>query len=241
MSTGEQLWEAFWSDLPEGTGQAFWDCPAAQGVASHVKLFLPYFDRTIPLLDLGCGNGTQTRYLAGLFSQVIGADIAAAALARAREQNPAPNVVYTPLDMLDEEAVSRFHDRFGDVNVYLSGVLHQLPVQHRVSCARHLAILAGHRGRVFDQELTPASYTYMQELMADRRNDLPKLDRVSAYFRIGLQPAAGEAGLEAVFSQAGFTVLDSGDLFLRTTETMPDGTGLDLPTRYVIVGPAVAG
>lgn len=237
MSTGGQLWEAFWGDLPEGAGRAFWDCPAAEGVASHADMFLRYFDPAIPLLDLGCGNGTQTSYLAQLFGRVIGADIATAALDKARRQNAAPNIEYTVLDVLDEAAVSQFHDRFGDVNIYLSGVLHQLPLANRVPCVRHLAILAGHHGCVFDQELTPASYTYMQELMADTRNDLPKLDRVSAYFGIGLQPAAGEAKLETLFADNGFTVLDSGDLLLHTTEKLADGSGLDLPTSYVIVQP----
>jgi SAM-dependent methyltransferase len=234
---GGQLWEAFWADLPAAAGEAFWDCAAADGAAGHIRLFRPHLDPGLPLVDLGCGNGTQTRYLASVFDRVIGADISAAALALARSRNAAPNIEYIQLDVLDEGAVAALSGRLGDLNLYLSGVLHQLPADKRVACARQLARLAGTRGCVFDQELTPASYRQLGELIGATGLDLPKLDRVATYFRIGLQPAAGEAELDAVFAEAGFAILDSGDLRLRTTETLPDGRHLDLPTRYVVVRP----
>ncbi|SFW75484.1 Methyltransferase domain-containing protein [Amycolatopsis australiensis] len=229
-----QVWEAYWTDLPDRAGAAFWDCEPADGAAAHAELFKAHFDPQLPLVDLGCGNGTQTKYLAGLYDRVVGVDIAEAALKRARAENPAANVAYELLDVLDDAAVRAFHERHGDVNIYLSGVIHQLPVDRRVACTRNLAVLAGTRGCVFDQELTPASYTYMQRLIADPANDLPKLERVSIYFGIGLQPAAGEAELETVYEQAGFTITEGGELRLRTTETLADGANLDLPTHYVI-------
>ncbi|TCO59909.1 class I SAM-dependent methyltransferase [Actinocrispum wychmicini] len=233
-----KLWDSFWKDLPGRPGEAFWDCSATLGAATHVELFKPHFDPGLPLVDLGCGNGTQTRYLAGLFERVIGADISVAALDRARAENAADNIEYLPLDVLDAERVRAFHDRFGDVNVYLSGVIHQLSTEDRMTCVRSLAVLAGDLGGVFDQELTPASYTYMQRLINESSEDLRKLDRVSTYFRIGLQPSAGEAQLETVFAAAGFTILDAGDLMLHTTETLADGTPLDLPTHYVVAVPS---
>jgi SAM-dependent methyltransferase len=236
-----QLWEAFWADLPDVAGEAFWDCAAAHGAAGHVRLFQPHFDPALPLVDLGCGNGTQTRYLASVFDRVVGADISEHALALAGTRNAAANIEYLKLDVLDQEAVRALLERLGDVNLYLSGVLHQLPVADRLPCARQLARLAGARGCVFDQELTPASYRHLGELIGAAGYDLPKLDRVATYFRIGLQPAAGEAELETVYAAAGFTILDSGDLWLRTTETLPDGTCLNLPTRYVVVRPTAAG
>ncbi|HEX4703825.1 MAG TPA: class I SAM-dependent methyltransferase [Pseudonocardiaceae bacterium] len=231
------LWEAFWTDLPKRTGEAFWDCAPSVGAATHVELFAPFIDRTLPFVDVGCGTGTQTAYFGGLFDRVIGVDIADAALAFAGRHNARDNVEYRKLDVLDLDEVTAFHERFGDVNVYLSGVIHQLSPADRLACARALATLAGAGGCVFDQELTPASYQYMQELIADAGDQLPKLDRVSLYFRIGLQPAAGEAELESIFAAADFDVIQAGDLMLRTTETMADGTGLDLPTRYVVARP----
>ncbi|WP_155545860.1 class I SAM-dependent methyltransferase [Amycolatopsis camponoti] len=229
-----QVWEAYWKDLPDRAGAAFWDCEPADGAAAHAELFKAHFDPALPLVDLGCGNGTQTKYLAGLYDRVVGVDIAEAALNRARVENGGDNVAFELLDVLDDAAVAAFRSRYGDVNIYLSGVIHQLPVDRRVACARNLAALAGARGCVFNQELTPASYTYMQQLIADPANDLPKLERVSIYFGIGLQPAAGEAELETVYEVAGFTVVDGGELLLRTTETLADGSGLNLPTHYVI-------
>jgi SAM-dependent methyltransferase len=233
------LWEAFWKDLPQREGEAFWDCEPSVGAATHVELFDPFIDRSLPLVDLGCGTGTQTAYFGGRFDRVIGVDIAAAALALARRHNARDNVEYLVMDVLDHDQVAEFHEKFGDVNVYLSGVIHQLSPTDRLACARSLATLAGAGGCVFDQELTPASYRYMQELISDAGDQLPKLDRVSTYFRIGLQPTAGEAELENIFTAADFTVIRAGDLMLRTTETMADGTGLDLPTRYVVARPKI--
>jgi SAM-dependent methyltransferase len=232
------LWEAFWTDLPKRAGEAFWDCSPAVGAAQHVALFEEFCDPTLPLVDLGCGTGTQTGWFGDRFERVIGVDIAEAALDLARRNNSRDNVTYLPLDVLDSAQVAAFHDRFGDVNVYLSGVIHQLAPADRPTCVRALAVLAGATGCVFNQELTPASYSYLRDLIAVSGEQLPKLDRVSTYFRIGLQPAAGEAKLDDVFTAAGFTVLQAGDLELRTTETMPDGSPLTLPTRYVVARPA---
>jgi SAM-dependent methyltransferase len=228
------VWEAFWRDLPDRAGEAFWDCEPAVGAARHVELFKAHLDPGLPLLDLGCGNGTQTAYLAEQFERVIGADVSAAALQRARRDNARDNVEYVHLDVLDAAQVRALHDRVGDLNVYLSGVVHQLTTEDRLACGRSLAVLAGDCGCVFDQELTPGSYRFMQTLMSERGDELDKLTRVSLYFGIGLQPSAGEAELESVFTSAGFAVLDAGELLLRTTETFADGERLDLPTRYVV-------
>jgi cyclopropane fatty-acyl-phospholipid synthase-like methyltransferase len=232
-----RLWDAYWKDLPDRAGEAFWDCAPADGAAVHVELFRPHLDPGLPLVDLGCGNGTQARYLAEVFGRVVGADISAAALARARRENPHPGLEYRLLDVLDAGQVAAFRAEFGDVNVYVSGVIHQLSAADRARCARSLAVLAGARGCVFNQELTPESYAFMQELIHTGGDRLRKLERVSTYFRIGLQPRAGESALESVFTAAGFRVLESGRLSLRTTETMADGSRLELPTSYVIVRP----
>lgn len=231
------LWEVYWQDLPQRESEAFWDCPPELGAATHIRLFGPHLDPALPLVDVGCGNGTQTAYLAGHFGRVLGVDIAEAALAKARQLNGGPHVEFRRLDLLDEAAVREFRDELGDVNVYLSGVIHQLTPADRDSCIHSLALLAGARGTVFAQELTPDSYRYMAHLMTTGRHDLPKLDRVSAYFGIGLQTAAGEAELEAVFAASGFELLANGSLSMHTTETLADGTPLRLPACYVVARP----
>ncbi|MFJ2112675.1 MULTISPECIES: class I SAM-dependent methyltransferase [unclassified Streptomyces] len=231
------LWEVYWKDLPQRDSEAFWDCPPDLGAATHIRLFGPYADPTLPLIDVGCGNGTQTAYLAGHYERVLGVDIAEAALAKARQVNGGPRVEYRRLDILDEAAVREFRDELGEVNVYLSGVIHQLTPADRDTCIRSLALLTGGRGTVFAQELTPDSYHYMAHLITTGRHDLPKLDRVSAYFGIGLQTAAGEAELEAVFTAARFELLAAGSLSMHTTEKLTDGTPLTLPAHYVVARP----
>src|SRR5688572_30905432 len=44
-------------------------------------------DLSVPIVDLGCGNGRQSRYLARYFDQVIGADVSPSAIELARQED----------------------------------------------------------------------------------------------------------------------------------------------------------
>src|SRR5690606_38952711 len=57
-----EAWEGFWSEAPGEEGAVFWDAEPALTAARHLALFEPHLlDPGLPLVDLGCGNGTQTR------------------------------------------------------------------------------------------------------------------------------------------------------------------------------------
>lgn len=54
-------WEGFWRDAPEEPGSVIWDAEPALGAERHLTLFRPHLaDPALPVVDLGCGNGTQT-------------------------------------------------------------------------------------------------------------------------------------------------------------------------------------
>src|SRR5689334_24400050 len=103
----------------------------------------------MPLVDLGCGIGTQTRYQAGRYERVVGVDLARAAVALARRDDPHGRAAYRRLDGVDGEAVRRLHDEIGDANVYMRGVLHQCRTTDRAALVAGIAALTGERGRVF--------------------------------------------------------------------------------------------
>ncbi|NED05056.1 class I SAM-dependent methyltransferase, partial [Streptomyces sp. SID6648] len=66
------------------------DAEPALTAGRHLAHFEPHLtDPALPLIDLSCGNGTQTRYLAERFPHVVGADLSAAALEHARRADPA--------------------------------------------------------------------------------------------------------------------------------------------------------
>lgn len=120
----ERAWESFWEDAPDGPGAVFWDADPSVTAERHLPHFEGHFDPGLPLVDLGCGNGTQTRFLARHYRRVIGVDLAHAAVARARREDPYGEAAYQRLDGADPEA-RRLHDELGDANVYMRGVLHQ--------------------------------------------------------------------------------------------------------------------
>ncbi|MGH8908587.1 MAG: class I SAM-dependent methyltransferase [Egibacteraceae bacterium] len=223
----ETAWESFWSDLPETAGEAIWDTDPERTAAMHLPLFEPYFDPALPLLDLGCGNGTQTRFLAGRSARVIGVDVSASALALARKANPAPNIAYQQMDLLDSAATAALHQAVGDANIYMRGVVHQLGPRDWPAAASGLAMLTGQRGHLFDLELAPV------EQSLPRAGDLPP--NLARVFQHGITPAGlGPGDLQALLVNAGFEILDSGEITDPSTQPLPDGSHTSHYMQYVV-------
>src|ERR1700687_5764558 len=69
-------WDNFWASVEKTGvgGQVLWDCVSDYAAQEDIQRFKPYINADLPLLDLGCGNGRQTRFLASQFRHVIGVD-----------------------------------------------------------------------------------------------------------------------------------------------------------------------
>ncbi|MFD8788054.1 class I SAM-dependent methyltransferase [Kitasatospora sp. NPDC059599] len=228
-------WEGFWRDAPEEPGSVIWDAEPSLTAERHLALFAPHVtDPALPVVDLGCGNGTQTRFLAGRFDRVLGVDLSVAALDLARRRDPARRAEFAQLDATDTEAVRALHDRLGDANVYVRGVIHQSEPADRRLVAEAVATLVGGRGRAFVVELRGSAKQFLAELAHGPAGPPPKLRPVFAH---GLAPGeVADAAFAGLFHAAGLDVLDSGDLPLATTESAPDGRRIDLPAQWLVVG-----
>ena len=187
-----EAWEGFWGEAPEEQGAVFWDAEPALTAGVHLSLFEPYLvDPGLPMVDLGCGNGTQTRFLASRFRHVVGADISAAALDHARRADPAGQAGYRQLDAVEKAEIQALHTELGDANVYMRGT-----------------------------EGPPS--------------------KLAPVLKHGIAP--GEVADEAVpeyLHAAGLTLLARGELSLLTTEQAPDGSRVELPSKWVVAGRAV--
>ncbi|MFE4969631.1 class I SAM-dependent methyltransferase [Streptomyces sp. NPDC056660] len=230
-------WEGFWREAPDETGAVFWDAEPGVTASVHVALFEPHLtDPGLPLVDLGCGNGTQTRFLAGRFPRVLGTDIAEAALEHARHADPAGLARYRQLDAAEKSEAEALHAELGDVNVYIRGVLHQCDPDDRQPLTDAVATLVGDRGRAFLVELSEAARPILGGLAQSPSGPPPKLAPV---FRHGIAP--GEVADDAVpeyLRNAGLTVLAGGELPLTTTEFTPDGERIVLPSKWLVAGRA---
>ncbi len=230
-----EAWEGFWREAPDEPGAVFWDAEPALTAGLHLALFEAHLtDPGLPLVDLGCGNGTQTRFLADRFRHVVGADLSAAAVEHARLADPAGQAGYRVLDAGDKTETETLHAELGDSNVYMRGVLHQADPDDRQLLANGIATLVGERGRAFLVELSEAAKPVLLGLAQSPAGPPPKLAPI---FRHGIAP--GEVADDAVptyLRAAGLTVLASGELPLTTTEYAPDGTRIELPSTWLVAG-----
>jgi len=226
-------WESYWSETSDAPGEAIWDADPSLTSQPHSELFLPYADTSRTIVDLGCGNGTQTRYLATRFVKAVGVDLTHAAVEHARRAANGTGVEFQQLDLTDIDAVRALHTRLGDSHVYMRAVIHQSEPAARSRVAAAVAEIIGAEGRAFVVELTSGSREVLQRAAADPGGPGPKLRRV---FHHGLKPAdASDDEIPTLLGEAGLTVLASGDTALAQTENLADGTRIDLPARWFVL------
>ncbi|RFU85828.1 class I SAM-dependent methyltransferase [Streptomyces triticagri] len=232
-----EAWESFWSDAPQEEGEVFWDSEPALTSGPHLALYEPHLTTPgLPLVDLGCGNGTQTRFLAGRFPRVVGVDLSAAAVEHARTADAAGLADYRQLDAVEPGEVGQLHAELGDVNVYMRGVLHQSEPADRGPLAEGIAALIGDRGRAFVTELAEAAGPVLMGHAKGPAGPPPKLAPVLSH---GIAPAeVSDAELPACFRGAGLDIVARGELTLTTTDFTPDGTRIELPSTWLVVGRA---
>lgn len=227
-------WETFWKEAPAEPEAVFWDSAPEHTAVLHLPLLRPHFTGGLPLVDLGCGNGTQTVFLAGHYTPALGLDLSAEAISRAGRLPGADRVDFRQGDATDPEAARRLHDELGDAHVYVRGVLHQSGPEDRPQIARTLAALLGDRGRAFVVEPAEAAKGVLKGLMT--RPEGPPA-RVAAVFGHGIAPMEmPDASLAELFTAAGLDVFDEGLLPLATTETAADGSRVELPSNWLVVG-----
>ncbi|MEE1840802.1 class I SAM-dependent methyltransferase [Streptomyces sp. NPDC086796] len=231
-----EAWEGYWSATSDTPGEAIWDSDPSLTSVPHTELLLPHADTSLPVVDLGCGNGTQTRYLATRFPRAIGVDLSHAAITHARHADPEGVAEYAQLDLVDAAAVAALRERTGDTNVYMRAVIHQSEPEARAAVAAAVAVLVGERGRAFVVEPTPASKDVLQQVAQGPDGPPEKLRRVLDH---GLKPAsASEEEVRRLLQEAGLTTLAAGATALAQTEYLPDGTRVALPARWFVLGPA---
>jgi 2-polyprenyl-3-methyl-5-hydroxy-6-metoxy-1,4-benzoquinol methylase len=239
MSVSQQYrdaWEGYWKDTSSASGEAIWDSDPSLTAIPHMELFAPHAVASLPVVDLGCGNGTQTRYLATRFPRAIGVDLSHTAIEHALSADTEGVAEFRQLSLTDADGVRELHERLGDVNVYMRAVIHQSEPQDRARVAAAVAALVGSAGRAFVAELTSGSRAVLQKAMQSPGGQPPKLGKV---FTHGLKPAdADDSEVERLLREAGLTVLAQGATVLPQTEYLADGTRIDLPAQWLVLGPA---
>ncbi|MEO8340055.1 MAG: class I SAM-dependent methyltransferase [Nitrospirota bacterium] len=225
-------WEGFWSTTTGAPGEIFWDANPAHAAQQDVVLFKDAIDSQLPLIDLGCGNGTQTRCLADHFPRVLGTEISPAAVKIARMKHAAPNVSYRILDVLTPDDAQALHDEIGDANIYMRGVLHQLSPADQATAVQSIGRLLGTTGTLYLIELSLAAEPFLDQLIK-QYGPPPGLARV---FQYQITPGLlNENDLGVLFPPDRFTLIRTGPSHIQTVHTLPTGEVVKVPAFYAIL------
>jgi ubiquinone/menaquinone biosynthesis C-methylase UbiE len=225
-------WERYWSTLTGTPGEIFWDADPAHAAQHDLVLFQDYADPQLPLIDLGPGNGTQTRFLADHFARVVGTEISPTAVDIAQTKNAAPNISYRMLDVLCPGDAQALHEEIGDANIYMRTVLHQLLSADHATAVQSIERLLGRSGIVYFVELSSAAEPYFTQLI-NQYGPPPGLARVLRY---AITPGMlNESELEVLFPSDRFKLLRTGPSHIHTVHTLPTGEVVKVPAFYAIL------
>jgi SAM-dependent methyltransferase len=231
------VWERWWAGLGDTPGEVVWSASAGD-LQADLPHFAAAFDPALPVpalpvIDIGCGNGRQTRFLAQQFTMVIGTDISPAAITQARAAHGEPNVGYRVLDICNPAAAARLHGEFGDANLYIRGVLQALPPPDRPSAIESIGLLLGRTGTLFAKELPPRAATYFQTLI--QVHGLPPgLAKVMRHIPPG---QISEQELVGLFPAERFEVSATGTSHMHTVNTLPGGEVITVPAIWALIRP----
>lgn len=180
-------WERYWAGITAtgSGGEVLWDSGTDREFLGYKDVLLRHFDPELPVVDVGCGDGSFTRVLAGVFPEVIGVDISRHAVDRARAEPVLPDpdgrggkVTYEVRDMTAPGAAAGLAGGTG-ANVFIRGLLHVLYRDDQAALAENLRVLTGSGGAVFlvETNFRGSPISYASHLGATLRSIPAPLER----------------------------------------------------------------
>jgi SAM-dependent methyltransferase len=238
-------WERYWSgvDSTGATGEVLWDAdqPAeAEAVAAQLQT---HADLTLPLVDLGCGNGRQARALARLAPRVVGIDASPAAIERANleaaepaEGSDAGSLEFMVADASEPGLGERLAADLGEVNVHIRGMLHVVEPARRAAVVRNLTALLGERGTAHICETNlvgdPLDYLLFQGVTP---TSMPVV--VRRLIATGVRPPShfGSAEVAQYFPSSSWRVLADGPTEMYGVPLRAGGSPQRIPSYFVVL------
>jgi len=232
-------WNSYWSSIQQTGvgGEVLWDNSPQRAAEEDLARFIQHMDRNLPILDLGSGNGRQSRFLAKYFPKVIGVDVSDQAIQQAkRESEHVDNLEFYVFNATDPQQAQALHEKFGDVNIYMRGVFHVIQKPDRANFVTSLKTLLGQKGTLYQIELTSAALNYFRTLPGDSPSGLPKL--LHKVVEHGITPIGFElkdAG--RLYNQHAWQILDQGHDVTINTIPLSHGQEGQVPANYLVLRP----
>ena len=234
-----QVWDRFWSGIQRtgAGGEVLWDAASQAELDAVLARVLARMDRSLPVVDVGCGNGRFSRLLAAHFPRVVGIDISSHAVQKARaESRGIANVEYRVVDVSAPGAGRALGDELGEVNVFMRGVFHTFNAAQRTSTVANLAHMLGRRGVLYGLE-TNYEGDPLDQLVAQGATMTRLPEPVRKCIAAGVRPPShfGEAEAREFFPSHGWEMLESGPLTIHGIPLTTAGELEPIPGFYAIV------
>lgn len=232
-------WERFWGSVrATGVGgDVLWDTGDLDEMDAHLAIMADHLDPSLPIVDLGSGNGRFTRRLASAFPSAMGVDLAQNAVNRAQtESDGLARVSFRALDVTAPDAGEKIRADIGaDANVFVRGVLHILDPAGRVALANTAHQVVGSRGRVFlaETNFRGSQLGYLEHLGATARHIPAPLERAIADL-----PRPGHFGEEErvkTFPVSEWSVVADGPADVETIPMRGSAEPEHIPGYYAVM------
>lgn len=234
-----QAWDRYWSGIRRtgAGGDVLWDAASRDELDRVLARILARMDRTLPMVDVGCGNGRFSRLLAAHFPRVLGIDISAAAVERAGTESPGvANVEYRVMDAGAPGTGRQIARELGEVNVFMRGVFHVFDETQRTNAVGNLAEMLGGRGAVYCME-TNYEGDPLDQLVAQGATMTSLPEPVRKCIAAGVKPPRhfGEAEVRAFFPAGAWETVESGPLTIHGLPMTTQAEFEPIPGYYAIV------
>lgn len=242
-SRPDRRWDAFWRGVSLGSlsEPIIWDAAPGAGneeIRHHLQAMANAMDTSLPLIDLGCGNGAITRRLTEIFPSVLGVDVSPEAVAAARSAHPhVPGLSFRSLDATQPAAAAGLWRELGDANVFVRGVFHVLSRRRQARLAGSIEALLGAQGRIYvvETNVPGGALSYLRGLGATgEKIPGPLRQAISAL------PKPGHFGARQrsrVFPSGRWTLITEGATVLKTVPMETGGPPGSIPAYWAVLAP----
>ena len=240
-----RAWDRYWSGIRRtgAGGDVLWDAASRAELDAMLDRVRARMDTSLPLVDVGCGNGRFSRLVAPHVPRVLGIDVSPAAVERARAESAGmDNVEYRVMDASAAGMGPALADELGDVNVFLRGVFHVFTPAQRARAVANLRAMVGRRGAIYGVE-TDYRGDPLDQLVAQGATMTSLPEPVRKAIAAGIKPPRhfGEAEVRAFFPPGAWDTVESGPLTIHGLPMTTDAEFEPIPGYYAIVRPRSTG